>query len=595
MAIDVDIISVSSGFSVDNINTNFSRIDTALAKAINREGGSNNEMQDDLDMNSNKIENLATPTANFDAATKKYVDDNAGDAASQAAAAAASATAAASSATAASTSAGSASTAATNASNAQTAAEAAQTAAETAETNAETAETNAETAQAAAEAAATEAEGIINAVGLKYSFSTTTTAADPGSGIIRFNNATPASVTALYIDNLDGNGEDVSGFLDVWDAASTTNKSLVLLKQITDTTKWAAFYVTNMVDSTGYRTATVSYIDGGSLPDNAADLSITVSLSGDDGTGAVNSVNGFTGTVTLGSDDIDDTGETHQFATAAQLAKVDYLTVTGAIDLDANNTKLAGIESGAEANDVDSVAGLTGAITAGGLRTAINVEDGADVTDATNVDAAGAVMNSDTTTAAMSFVVDEDTMSSNSATKVPTQQSVKAYVDANAGTALMQPLIFGPQTAYISSLSSVTLQEVTASGDYYPYLEFPESGSTPDVCWTGILPDTYGGGDLRATIYFFPAVTGGDVDWSLEIVNMEDGATGLSSLNGGATTSNNNSISGTGYHKVQVDMSSLDSLTAGEPFYLVLSRNQVSDTNENSMYVNMVKLEEIFV
>ena len=38
-------------------------------------------------------------------------------------------------------------------------------------------------------------------------------------------------------------------------------------------------------------------------------------------------------------------------------------------------------------------------------------------------------MNSDTTTAGMSFVVDEDNMSSNSSTKVPTQQSVKAYVD----------------------------------------------------------------------------------------------------------------------------------------------------------------------
>ena len=33
----------------------------------------------------------------------------------------------------------------------------------------------------------------------------------------------------------------------------------------------------------------------------------------------------------------------------------------------------------------------------------------------------------------MSYVVDEDNMASNSATKVPTQQSVKAYVDANSG------------------------------------------------------------------------------------------------------------------------------------------------------------------
>ena len=57
------------------------------------------------------------------------------------------------------------------------------------------------------------------------------------------------------------------------------------------------------------------------------------------------------------------------------------------------------------------------------------IEALADVTDATNVDAAGAVMNSDTSTASMSFVIDEDTMVSNSATKVPTQQSSKAYTD----------------------------------------------------------------------------------------------------------------------------------------------------------------------
>ena len=61
------------------------------------------------------------------------------------------------------------------------------------------------------------------------------------------------------------------------------------------------------------------------------------------------------------------------------------------------------------------------------------IEASADVTDATNVAAAGAVMESDTSTASMSFVIDEDDMASDSATKVPTQQSVKAYVDASGG------------------------------------------------------------------------------------------------------------------------------------------------------------------
>lgn len=74
-----------------------------------------------------------------------------------------------------------------------------------------------------------------------------------------------------------------------------------------------------------------------------------------------------------------------------------------------------------------------GAATASQIAKLDGIEALADVTDATNVAAAGAVMESDTTTASMSFVIDEDTMASNLDTKVPTQQSVKAYVDTQVG------------------------------------------------------------------------------------------------------------------------------------------------------------------
>jgi hypothetical protein len=125
-------------------------------------------------------------------------------------------------------------------------------------------------------------------------------------------------------------------------------------------------------------------------------------------------------------------------------------------------SKLNGIEAGATADQsAEEIQDIVGAMLTGNTETGITVTyqdtDGtidfvvatqsdenftfallsklngiealADVTDATNVDAAGAVMNSDTSTAAMSFVIDEDTMASNLATKVPTQQSVKTYVD----------------------------------------------------------------------------------------------------------------------------------------------------------------------
>jgi hypothetical protein len=58
------------------------------------------------------------------------------------------------------------------------------------------------------------------------------------------------------------------------------------------------------------------------------------------------------------------------------------------------------------------------------------IEASADVTDATNVNAAGALMLSDTTTAGLGIAIDEDNMASDSATKFASQQSIKAYVDA---------------------------------------------------------------------------------------------------------------------------------------------------------------------
>lgn len=58
------------------------------------------------------------------------------------------------------------------------------------------------------------------------------------------------------------------------------------------------------------------------------------------------------------------------------------------------------------------------------------IEELADVTDAANVDAAGATMNTDADVSANAWVIDEDNMVSDLATRVPTQQSVKAYVDA---------------------------------------------------------------------------------------------------------------------------------------------------------------------
>lgn len=56
------------------INNNNTAIEAAVENTLSRDGTTPNTMSANLDMNSNKIVNLTTPTADTDAATKAYAD-----------------------------------------------------------------------------------------------------------------------------------------------------------------------------------------------------------------------------------------------------------------------------------------------------------------------------------------------------------------------------------------------------------------------------------------------------------------------------------------------------------------------------------------
>lgn len=213
-----------SSIRAQDLNDNNLQLLYATQETVNRRvdstGGS---MTGDLDMNQNKVIDLATPTASTDASTKGYVDSTIGIAGGYAAAAAASASAAAASETAAETaetnaetaetnaaaSASAAATSATNAATSATAASNAQTAAETAETNAETAETNAaNSATAAANSATSAATSAASALaafdnfddtylGAKASDPTTDNDGDPLNGGDLYYNTT-SNVMRVY-------------------------------------------------------------------------------------------------------------------------------------------------------------------------------------------------------------------------------------------------------------------------------------------------------------------------------------------------------------------------------------------------------------
>jgi len=186
------------------------------------------------------------------------------------------------------------------------------------------------------------------------------------------NTATDAQATANSALTAAGNavqsGDNISALTN--DSGFTSNTGTVTSVGITGTDGI-------QVDSGSPVTSAGSF----QLGVNAVDLRAHLNITDGAEANAVSSVNTQTGTVVLDPDDLDDSATNHKFVSQAEL------------------TKLAGIEAGA------------------------------DITDNANVNAAGATMNTDSNVAGNAWVLDEDNLISNSNTKVPTQQSVKAYID----------------------------------------------------------------------------------------------------------------------------------------------------------------------
>lgn len=246
----------------------------------------------------------AVNAANAAAASAAAALTSKNAAATSATSAAGSATAASGSASAASTSATSAATSATNAGNSATAAAGSASAASGSATGAGTSAsaaagsataasgsasaaassaTNATTSASNAAASAAAAANAVAALG--YTFSTSTADADPGNGTLRLNNASAASATAAYIDNLDSSGATVSGILDTFDDSTNPIKGQLSLRSKASAAIAYVYSVTgSVVDGGGYRKLTLAYVSGaGTLPTTADGIWLTFTRAGDKG------------------------------------------------------------------------------------------------------------------------------------------------------------------------------------------------------------------------------------------------------------------------------------------------------------------------
>ena len=191
-----------------------------------------------------------------------------------------------------------------------------------------------------------------------YDFSTTTAMADPGSGNVRFNNATVASVTAIAIDDLDKNGVDQSAYIALFDDSTNTVKGTLVFR--TGGGDVATFNITGLTDNTGWFQIAVTHVASSGTFADGEDTFIGFTRAGDKGADGAGS-----GDVS-GPGSATDNAVVRWDGTSGQLVQNSGVTINDSGDLAANN--FSGTHSGTSSgtNTGDQTIALTGDVTGSG-------------------------------------------------------------------------------------------------------------------------------------------------------------------------------------------------------------------------------------
>ena len=132
-----------------------------------------------------------------------------------------------------------------------------------------------------------------------YSYAwSTLTSGDPGTGKIRGNNATIASITQIAVSETDASGANVAGMIATWDDSTTSNnRAIVKISKEGATGNFAGFKITGAgTDAGTYWTFPVTYIaTAGTLANNDT-VAVAVAITGDEGAAGITvpSVTGLT-------------------------------------------------------------------------------------------------------------------------------------------------------------------------------------------------------------------------------------------------------------------------------------------------------------
>jgi microcystin-dependent protein len=119
--------------------------------------------------------------------------------------------------------------------------------------------------------------------GVPYVFDSATSAADPGAGQLRLNNATLASATAMYISETGANAEPLGAYLNTFDDSMAVVKGRLHFYKIGAVGTFAIYSLTGSVtDSGDYKTLTLSHITSNGTFSDGDDISLLYYANGGD-------------------------------------------------------------------------------------------------------------------------------------------------------------------------------------------------------------------------------------------------------------------------------------------------------------------------
>lgn len=141
------------------------------------------------------------------------------------------------------------------------------------------------TTEANALAASMEAAVAGGAMSIGYTFSTTTTDADPGAGFLRLDQATQNTATVIRADLTDASGSDWTSALDAIDDSTSAIKGFIRLSLASDGSKYLLFSVASVASPSGYRNITVTLVSASSASPfaNGDSIGLSFTRNGDKG------------------------------------------------------------------------------------------------------------------------------------------------------------------------------------------------------------------------------------------------------------------------------------------------------------------------